>query len=144
MLERHLDLRRGRGRGPTEELTDGTITLRKLRHPGVGKHLVGELPMLLRDRREQHLLELDGIHLAHALVLAGDHDVDAVRLVAHVLVDPLELDLELLGREADGAQDAEPAAARDGGDDVAAMGERENGELDAELVAERGVHDLGT
>ena len=35
--------------------------------------------------------------LALALVLAGDHDVDAVGLVADVLVDPLELDLELLG-----------------------------------------------
>ena len=35
--------------------------------------------------------------LAHALVLAGNDDVDAVRLVAHVFVDPLELDLELFG-----------------------------------------------
>ena len=31
----------------------------------------------------------------HALVLVGDDDVDAVGMVADVLVDPLELDLEL-------------------------------------------------
>ena len=30
-------------------------------------------------------------------------------LIADVLVDPVELDLELLGREADGAEDAEAA-----------------------------------
>jgi len=34
---------------------------------------------------------------------------DAVRLVADVLVDPLELDCELIGREADGAEHAEAA-----------------------------------
>ncbi len=33
----------------------------------------------------------------HALVLVGDHDVDAVGVVADVLVDPVELDLELFG-----------------------------------------------
>ena len=76
----------------------------------------------------------------HALVLAGDHDVDAVGLVADVLVDPVELDLELLGREADGAEHAEAAGLADGGDDVAAVGEGEDRELDAELVAEGGVH----
>ena len=32
----------------------------------------------------------------HALVLVGDDDVDAVGVVADVLVDPVELDLELL------------------------------------------------
>ena len=51
--------------------------------------------------------------LAHALVLAGDDDVDAVGLVADVLVDPLELDLELLGGEADGAEHAEAAGLAD-------------------------------
>ena len=44
------------------------------------------------------------VELAHALVLAGDDDVDAVGVVAHVLVEPDQLDLELLGAEADGAR----------------------------------------
>ena len=52
----------------------------------------------------------------------------------------MQLDLELLGREADGAEHAEAAGLGDGGDDVAAVGEGEDRELDAELVAEGGVH----
>jgi hypothetical protein len=53
-----------------------------------------------------------------------------------VLVDPVELDGELLGREADGTEHAEPAGIADGGDDVAAMGEGEDRELDPQLIAE--------
>ena len=52
----------------------------------------------------------------------------------------LQLDLELLGREADRAEHAEAARLRDRGDDVAAVGEGEDRELDAEAVAELGVH----
>jgi len=40
-----------------------------------------------------------------------------------VLVEPLELDLELLGTEADGPQHAETAGVADSGDHVTAMGE---------------------
>ena len=53
-----------------------------------------------------------------------------------MLVDPVQLDLELLGREADGAEHAEAAGLAHGGDDVAAVGEGEDRELDAELVAD--------
>ena len=87
------------------------------------------------------LLERAGVEvLALALVLAGDHDVDAVGLVADVVVDPLELDLELLGAEADGAEHAEAAGLADGDDDVAAVGEGEDRELDAESLAKLGLH----
>ena len=61
-------------------------------------------------------------------------------MVADVLVDPVQLDLELLGGEADGAEHAEAAGLAHRDDDVAAVGEGEDRELDAELVAERGVH----
>ena len=44
------------------------------------------------------------------------------------------------GREADRAEHAEPAGLAHGDDDVAAVGEREDRELDAELVADGGVH----
>ena len=95
--------------------------------------------VLLGDHRGQLGLELVGVDLAHALVLAGDDDVDAVGLVG-VLVDPVELDGELLGGEADGAEHAEAAGVGHGGDDVAAVGEGEDRELDAELVADLGAH----
>ena len=53
----------------------------------------------------------------------------------------LELDLELVGGEADGAEHADASGVGDGGDHVAAVGEGEDGELDAQLVADLGVHD---
>ena len=71
-----------------------------------------------------------------------DHDVDAVRLAVHVLVDPLELELELLGRERERAEHADAAGVGDRGDDVAAVAEREDRELDPEPFAELVVHDV--
>jgi hypothetical protein len=83
-----------------------------------------------RESRCAHLLELLRIELAHALVLAGNDDVDAVRLVADVLVDPLELDSSCSG--------GKPTAPRrrsrrlaDRRDHVAAVAEGEDGKLDA-------------
>ena len=52
----------------------------------------------------------------------------------------LQLDLELLGGEADRAEHAEAAGLADGDDHVAAVGEGEDRELDAEFVADGGVH----
>ena len=107
----------------------------------IGEDLAGEVEVLLRHHVGQHLRQLVGGQVrVHALVLVGDDDVDAVGVVADVLVDPVQLDLELLGREADGAEHAEAAGLADGDDDVAAVGEGEDRELDAELVAEGGVH----
>ncbi len=97
--------------------------------------------MALRHHVLEHLLELGGVELVHALVLAGDDDVDAVGLVAHVLVDPLELHLELLGGEPDGAENAEATRIADGGHHVATVGEGEDRELDAKVVAKVGVHE---
>ena len=57
-----------------------------------------------------------------------------------MVVDPVELDLELVGRERDGAEDAEPAGLGDRGDDVAAVAEGEDRELDAEPVADGCAH----
>ena len=67
-------------------------------------------------------------------------DVDAVGLAVDVLVDPVQLDLELLGREGERAEHAEAAGLAHRGDDVAAVAEGEDRELDAELVADRCTH----
>ena len=45
-------------------------------------------------------LELGWVHLVHALVLGRNDDVDAIGVVADMLVDPCQLDLELLGVKA--------------------------------------------
>ena len=85
--------------------------------------------------------ELVGVLLADALVLAGDDDVDAVGVVADVVVDPVQLDGELLGAEADGSEHPEPAGPADGRHHVTAVREGENGELDPQLVTQLCVHE---
>jgi hypothetical protein len=57
-----------------------------------------------------------------------------------VLVDPPAFDLELLGREADGSEHAQPARLADGRDDVSAVAEREDRELDTQTITDRGTH----
>ena len=62
-------------------------------------------------------------------------------MIADALIDPLEFDLELLRGEPHGAEHTETAGFTDGDHDVAAVGEREDGKLDTELIAEGSVHD---
>ena len=116
------------------------LVLGDLGHAVVGQDLEGELLVLGGDQAADLGLELVGVHLVHALVLGRDDDVDAVGPVADVLVDPGELHLELLGGEGDGPEDADAPGVGHGGHHVAAVGEGEDGELDAEPVADLGVH----
>ena len=140
VLQRHLDLRRGRRLGPAEQLQAVAVAVLD-RHTVIGKDLLGEVQMLLGHHLAQRLGELLGGQVGvHALVLVRDHDVDPVRVVADVLVDPLQLDLELLGREADRPQHAETAGLAHRDDDIAAVREREDRKLDAEFVADGSVH----
>ena len=140
MLEGYLDLRCGRRGGPAEELIGPALAFRKLRHAVIREDLVGKLAVLFRDGGEQLLFELLGVDLAHALVLAGNDDVDPVGLVTDVLVDPLELDFELVRWETHGAQHAEAAGTADRRHDVAAVTEGKDGELDPQLVTQFGTH----
>ena len=57
-----------------------------------------------------------------------------------MLVDPGQFHFELLGGEGDGAEDADAAGVGDCSHHVAAVGEGEDGELDAEAVADLSVH----
>ena len=59
-----------------------------------------------------------------------------------MLVDPVEFDIEGRRRVPGGAEDSETAGVGDRRDDIAAMAEREQRELDAEFVAESGIHRL--
>ena len=141
MGEDHLDLRRRGRRGPAEQLVV-PLLLGHLRHAVVGEQLRGEVAVAVGHELLHLRLELLGRHVldAHALVLGRDHEVDAVRPVAHVLVEPRQLDLELLGREPDGAEHAEPTGLGHRGDDVAAVREGVDRELDAEAFGELGAH----
>ncbi|SLC86937.1 Uncharacterised protein [Mycobacteroides abscessus subsp. massiliense] len=140
VAERDLHLGCRGGLGPAQQLQGVVVTLLD-RHAVVCQQLAAEVQVFLRNHRLEHLGELLGRHVrVHALVFIGDDDVDAVRVIADVLVDPVQLDLELLRGESDGAQDAEASGLTYRDDNIAAVGEGENRELDAELVADGGVH----
>jgi len=70
----------------------------------------------------------------------GKQDINAIRLVADLLLDPLKLNFELLWRERDRAEDAEAARLADLRDHIAAMAERENRKVDAQLLRDGGFH----
>jgi len=73
----------------------------------------------------------------------GRHDqVDAKGAVTDLVLDPLEIDLELLRRMGNRTEHAEATRFGDGGDDVATVGEREDRNVDPEHVGHRGLHEI--
>ena len=80
--------------------------------------------------------------LADRLVFLGQQQVHAVGSGTDLLVDPAQLEFELLGRVVRGPEAPQPARAGDLGDDVATVGEPEDRDLDAEHPADGVVHDL--
>ena len=78
--------------------------------------------------------------LVGALVASGHDQVDAVRAVADLGLDPVEVDLELLGAVRSGAQHAHPPGLGDRGHDVTAVAERQDRHVDAEHLGDGGAH----
>ena len=98
-----------------------------------------ELAVLLGDQRGE-VFGRGLLAAALADVLGRHREVDAVGLAVDVLVDPVELDLEPLGLVGQRAEHAEAAGVGDRGDDVAAVAEGEDRELDPEAVTDRCAH----
>ena len=61
-------------------------------------------------------------------------------MIADVFVDPFELDLQLLGSEADSTEHAEAAGLAHGDHNIATVGEGEDRKLDTKLIANGGMH----
>ena len=113
----------------------------ELRHSVVGQDLLDEHPVLVGDHGPELSFEFDRVEFTHPLVLSGNHDVDAVRTVADVFIEPGQFHLELFGAEADRPEHAHPTGVGHGGGHVAAVGEGKDRELNAETFAELVVHD---
>ena len=81
----------------------------------------------------------------HALELLwgirGEHDVDAVRLVIHMIVDPAEHVLQVLNRIPRRSQCTHTARLTDGGHHVLTMREREDRCLQAKHLHRLRFHD---
>ena len=141
MLQRHLDLSRTFG----VDVEPGRLhhaaaqLLGERRDVVLVEQFVDELTVLVGDQRVEAVdARLGAAALPH--VLRRHHDVDAVRLAVDVLVDPVQLDLELLGAVGERAQHSVAARLAHGRDDVATVREGEDRELDVETLADRGPH----
>ena len=106
----------------------------------VGQQFFCEVAVLLRHHALQHVFQLGGVHFAHAFVFLRDYDVHTVNMIADVLVDPIQLLLELLRREADSAQYAQAAGFGHRNHNVAAVRKREDRHLDAQFFGNNGLH----
>ena len=97
-----------------------------------------ELAMGVGDQRRDVVECVATVSIAGVF---GRHDqVDAVRLSAHFVLDPFEVDLELFWRVRNSAEDTEPAGFRDCGDDVATMAEGKDREFDVEHLGGSSLH----
>ena len=133
MVQRHLEQAlaglTGQRRSPDAHLLDLDVV--------VGQQLVDEIAVLGGNAVGQ-LVEAEV--LALALVFGRHDDVHAVGLAVDVLVDPAQFLLELVGPERHPAEHTQPTGVGHRGDDIAAMAEGEQRELDAVGVADRCLH----
>src|SRR5205085_9985164 len=78
--------------------------------------------------------------LVGARVLGGEQEVEPVGPAVGLLLDPREVDLQLVGGMAHRTQAAEPTGVGDGRHHVPAMAEGQDRELHAQHVADSGLH----
>ena len=97
-------------------------------------------PAMLVGHQLLQVLDRRLVTAALADVLRRHHDVDAIGLAADVIVDPVELDLELLRREGERPEHTEASGTAHGSDDVTTMREGEQRDVDVELVADGRAH----
>ena len=138
VLHRHLEVGApARGR-PAEQAFDFFDVVGERRHAIAIQQIVDPLAV----RRRDHLVELlfADVALVLADVLGGDDRIDAVGLAIDVLVDPLQLELELLRAIGHGAQHPEPTGPAHRRHDVAAMAERKDGKLDPQPLTDLSLH----
>ena len=135
VAQRDLDVLAGDRVQPAEHAVGGLRAVRQRRHPEPEQRLLDEVLVGLRDQLGEVLLPALGRD-------PGRHDhVDAVRAAVGVPVHPVQ-DRVQLGRvvEPDAAEHPESAGPAHRGRDVLRRGESDDGMLDAEQVAEGGLH----
>jgi hypothetical protein len=103
-----------------------------------GEYVVDEL-LLLGRQQPANRLPVEPA-LVRAGVLLRQEQIEPVRPALHLRLDPAEIDLEPLGRVRDRAEHTEPAGVGDRRDDVSAVAEGEDRELDPEQLAHTVLH----
>ena len=136
MVERGLELRRCTRRPQVVTEVGGDLPV---------PEIMGGNAMLSQDPLDISFVGLGyprrdflGRHRAGLVIQAGGHDqVDTIGLAVHVGVDPGEFHFQCFRGMSHGAQNTETAGLADGGDDITAVAEGKQRELDAKLVADR-------
>ena len=116
----------------------GVVVGGELGHLVPGEDVVDERPVRVGDEGADVVERVAAALVAG--VLGGHDQIDAVRAVADLLLDPGEVDLQLRRRVGDRAEHTEPTGLRHRGDHVAAVAEGEDRELDVEHVGGGGLH----
>ena len=119
-----------------EVQTAPTQVFQAVRRDRDGQHLRRE--RLCRGNGRQQPLGIEGLVLAEDLV--RDEEIDAVGFTVDVRVDPGEFLLQALGGHAGRAEHPHPAGPRYRRDDIAAMAESEEREVEPETVTQYGFH----
>jgi hypothetical protein len=136
--KRHVHQRAGRGIRPAQELPGGLLTFGQGRHAVFREHVVDELPVPFRDGLGDLFDQHVRIEDARAFE-RGRHDhVHPIGCAVDLLIDPRQFPLQLVGREPQGAQHAEPAGLADLGHHRRMHAEREDRVVDAEPLGQRG------
>ena len=121
-----------------ERPVDSLLVGWELRHVVAPQDVGDELAVGVGNQRSDVVERVAAAFVAG--VLRRHDQVDTVRAVADLRLDPGQVDLELLGRMGDGAEDSETTRLGDGGDDVTAVAEGEDRELDVEHLGGGGFH----
>ena len=82
---------------PPEQSPGPVVVVGERGHVVLVEHLLDKGLVLLGDHVGELIRHALGVEVAGAGVARGHHDVDAVGLAVDMLVDPVQLDLELLG-----------------------------------------------
>lgn len=108
------------------------------RHVVTAQDVVDERDVFGRDELAD---VVEGVAPLIGTRVLGRHDeIDAERPTSDLVLDPGEIDLELLGRMGHGAEHTHPARFGHRGDDIATVREGEDRNVDAEHLGNGGLH----
>ena len=145
--ERDLEigvLRLGRHRcrrvASTSSDTPAALVVGECRH-AVALEDVVDVGLVLGGDQVANLADVEAA-LVGTGVLRRHDQIDTEGAVTDLVLDPLEIDLELLWRMGNCAEHTETTRFGDGGNDVAAVSEREDRNVDPEHVGHRGLHEI--
>ena len=110
------------------------------RHPVLAQQAIRERLVSGRHLSLKPLLQGLRVGLFHPFVALRNDHIDAVTTLAHGAVEPVQFLRQCIRTHPAGAEHPHAAAVADGGNDIAAMGEGEQGVIELQALTEFGIH----